>query len=56
MSMKRVHKNISLEEKLMILDELNSKTHHQLAEIRHLYIANTHYNDIHYSYNDISLQ
>ena len=43
----------SLEEKLTSLDELSSKTHRQLAEIRHLYIANTHYNDIHYYYNDI---
>ena len=46
----------SLEEKLTILDELSSKTHRQLAEIRHLYIANTHYNDIHYYYNDSLLQ
>ena len=53
MSKKRVHKTLSLEEKLMILDELSSKTHRQLAEIRHLYIANTHYNNIHYYYNDI---
>ena len=53
MSKKRAHKTLSLEEKLMILDELSSKTHRQLAEIRHLYIANTHYNDIHYYYNDI---
>ena len=53
MSKKRAHKTLSLEEKLTILDELSSKTHHQLAEIRHLYIANTHYNDIHYYYNDI---
>ena len=49
----RVHKTLSLEEKLTILDELSSKTHRQLAEIRHLYIANTHYNDIHFYYNDI---
>ena len=53
MSKKRAHKTLSLEEKLMILDELSSKTHRQLAEIHHLYIANTHYNDIHYYYNDI---
>ena len=53
MSKKRAHKTLSLEEKLTILDELSSKTHRQLAEIRHLYIANTHYNDIHYYYNDI---
>ena len=52
MSKKRAHKTLSLEEKLTILDELSSKTHRQLAEIRHLYIANTH-NDIHYYYNDI---
>ena len=45
MSKKRAHKTLSLEEKLTILDELSSKTHRQLAEIRHLYIANTHYND-----------
>ena len=53
MSKKRAHKTLSLEEKLTILDELSSKTHSQLAEIRHLYIANTHYNDIHHHYNDI---
>ena len=53
MSKKRAHKTHSLEEKLTILDELSSKTHHQLVEIRHLYIANTHYNDIHYYNNDI---
>ena len=53
MSKKRAHKTLSLEEKLMILDELSKKTHHQLAEIRHLYTANTHYNDIHYYNNDI---
>ena len=52
MSKKRAHKTL-LEEKLTILDELSSKTHRQLAEIRHLYIANTHYKDIHYYYNDI---
>ena len=51
MSKKRAHKTLSLEEKLTILDELSSKTHRQLAEIRHLYIANTHYNDIHYFNN-----
>ena len=48
MSKKRAHKTLSLEEKLTILDELSSKTHRQLAEICHLYIANTHYNDTHY--------
>ena len=53
MSKKRVHKTLSLEEKLTILDELSSKMHRQLAEIVHLYIANTHYNDIYYYYNDI---
>ena len=53
MSKKREHKTLSLEEKLTILDELSSKTHRQLAEIRHLYIVNTHYNDNHYYYNDI---
>ena len=42
MSKKRAHKTLSLEEKLTILDELSSKTHRQWAEIRHLYIANTH--------------
>ena len=56
MSKKRAHKTFSLEEKLTILDELSSKTHRQLAEIRHLYIANTHYNDIHHYYNDSLLQ
>ena len=53
MSKKRAHTTLSLEEKLTILDELIKKTHFQLAEICHLYIANTHYNDIHYYYNDI---
>ena len=53
MSKKQAHKTLSLEEKLTILDELSSKMHCQLAEIRHLYIANTHYNDIHYYNNDI---
>ena len=53
MSKKQAHKTLSLEEKLTILDELSSKTHRQLAEIHHLYIVNTHYNDIHYYYNDI---
>ena len=43
-SKKRAHKPLSLEEKPTILDELSSKTHRQLAEIRHLYMANTHYN------------
>ena len=50
MSKKRAHKTLSLEEKLTILDELSLKMHRQLA---HLYIVNTHYNDIHYYYNDI---
>ena len=48
MSKKRAHKTLSLEEKLT--DELSLKMHRQLA---HLYIVNTHYNDIHYYYNDI---
>ena len=50
MSKKRAHKTLSLEEKLTILDELSLKMHRQLA---HLYIVNTHYNDIHHYYNDI---
>ena len=49
MSKKRAHKTLSLEEKLT-MDELSLKMHRQLA---HLYIVNTHYNDIHYYYNDI---
>ena len=51
MSKKRAHKTLSLEEKRTILDEISSKTHRQLAEIRHLYITNTLYNDIHYNDN-----
>ena len=53
MSKKRAHKTLPLEEKLTILDELSLKMHRQLA---HLYIVNTHYNDIHYFNNpNISL-
>ena len=40
----------------MQIDELSDEIsiiHAMIYNLRHLYIANSHYNDIHYYYNDI---
>ena len=44
-----------LKEKLTIFDELSDEIsiiHAIIYNLHHLYIANTHYNDIHYYYNN----